>query len=126
MVLTTRRVRPGQAEGAVPFALDDATKAHLAPHFDLGNDVWAERFIDALVEGYLDSPLHRDARSSWPRSGGPRPTSSSPVGSPSPSKSTWRSSERLRMRVEGKKQQKLAAALANAMFGGETLEKESC
>jgi hypothetical protein len=123
MALSTDDAALKQQKERSPFALDDQTKAHLAPHFDLGNDVWAERFVDALVEGYLDSAANRDAPlvlASLRRSSADLIVAGRlPVAV----QINLAVIERLRMRVEGPDNQvKLAAALTNAMFGGETLE----
>jgi serine/threonine protein kinase len=123
MVLSTDDAALNKVKERSPFALDDATRAHLAPHFELGNDVWADRFIDALVEGYLDSAANRDAplvlaslrRSSADLVVAGRLSVAVQIN--------LAVIERLRIRVEGQENQvKLAAALTNAMFGGETLE----
>ncbi|MBX3233828.1 MAG: protein kinase [Labilithrix sp.] len=123
MVVNTDDAALGKQKERSPFALDDQTKAHLAPHFELTHDVWAERFVDALVEGYLDSAAHRDAplvlaslrRSAADLIVAGRLTVAVQIN--------LAVIERLRARVQGQENQlKLAAALTNAMFGGETLE----
>ncbi|MFO0737056.1 MAG: protein kinase [Labilithrix sp.] len=123
MVLSTDDAALNKQKERSPFALDDQTKAHLAPHFELGNDVWAERFIDALVEGYLDSAAHRDAPlvlASLRRSAADLVVAGRLSVAVQINLAVI---ERLRVRVEGQENQlKLAAALTNAMFGGETLE----
>lgn len=123
MVLSTDDAALNMQKERSPFALDEQTKAHLAPHFELGNDVWAERFIDALVEGYLDSAAHRDAPlvlASLRRSAADLVVAGRLNVAVQINLAVI---ERLRVRVEGQENQlKLAAALTNAMFGGETLE----
>jgi serine/threonine protein kinase len=123
MVLSTDDAALNKTKERSPFALDDPTRAHLAPHFELGNDVWAERFIDALVEGYLDSAANRDAPlvlASLRRSSGDLVVAGRFSVAVQINLAVI---ERLRVRVEGQENQaKLAAALTNAMFGGETLE----
>jgi serine/threonine protein kinase len=123
MALATDDSALGKQKDRSPFALDDATRQHLTPHFDLSNDAWAERFVDALVEGYLDSAAHRDAPlvlSSLRRSA----TDLVVAGRLNVAvQINLAVIERLRTRVQGPENQaKLAAALTNAMFGGETLE----
>ena len=123
MVLSTDDAALGMTKERSPFALDEQTKAHLAPHFELGNDVWADRFIDALVEGYLDSAANRDAPlvlASLRRSAADLVVANRLSVAVQINLAVI---ERLRVRVEGQEnQQKLAAALTHAMFGGETLE----
>ena len=123
MALSTDDAALRAARDRSPFALDDATKAHLAPHFDLGKDVWAERFVDALVEGYLDAAAQRDAPlvlASLRRSAADLVVANRIAVAV---QITLAVIERLRQRVQGPdNQMKLAAALTNAMFGGETLE----
>lgn len=123
MALSTDESALGKQKERSPFALDEATRQHLAPHFDVSHDIWAERFVDALVEGYLDSAAHRDAplvlaslrRSSADLVVAGRLSVAVQIN--------LAVIERLRTRVQGQEnQQKLAAALTNAMFGGETLE----
>src|SRR5262249_47447427 len=58
MALSTDDAALNKQKERSPFALDDATRQHLAPHFDLSHEAWAERYVDALVEGYLDSAAH--------------------------------------------------------------------
>jgi serine/threonine-protein kinase len=123
MALSTDDAALGKQRERSPFALDEATRQALLPHLALGHDVWAERFVDALVEGYLDSAAHRDAplvlaslrRSATDLVVAGRMTIAVEI--------LLAVIERLRVRVQGpENQQKLATALTNAMFGGETLE----
>ena len=123
MALSTDDSALGKDKERSPFALDDATRQHLAPYFDVSNDVWAERFVDALVEGYLDSAAHRDAPlvlASLRRSAADLVVAGRLSVAVQINLAVI---ERLRARVQGADNQaKLAAALTNAMFGGETLE----
>ena len=123
MALSTDDAALGKQKERSPFALDEATRQHLAPHFDVSHDVWAERFVDALVEGYLDSAAHRDAPlvlASLRRSAADLVVAGRINVAVQIDLAVI---ERLRTRVQGQEnQQKLAAALTNAMFGGETLE----
>ncbi len=123
MALSTDEAALGKQKERSPFALDEATRQHLAPHFDVSHEVWAERFVDALVEGYLDSAAHRDAPlvlASLRRSAADLIVAGRLNVAVQINLAVI---ERLRTRVQGQEnQQKLAAALTNAMFGGETLE----
>jgi hypothetical protein len=123
MALSTDDAALAKQKERSPFALDEASRTHVASHFDVARDVWAERFVDALVEGYLDSAAHRDAPlvlASLRRSA----TDLVVVGRVGVAVQINRAViERLRQRVQGVENQgKLASALTNAMFGGETLE----
>lgn len=123
MALSTDDAVLGKQKERSPFALDDAAKAHIAPHFDVSNELWAERFVDALVEGYLDSAAHRDAPlvlASLRRSAADLVVANRLSVAIQINMAVI---ERLRHRVQGtENQNKLASALTNAMFGGETLE----
>lgn len=123
MALSTDEAALGRQKDRSPFALDDATRQHLAPHFELAREVWAERFVDALVEGYLDSAAHRDAPlvlASLRRSAADLVVAGRLGVAVSLDVAVI---ERLRHRVQGADNQaKLASALTNAMFGGEALE----
>jgi hypothetical protein len=43
------------------MSLDDVVRAVFASQLDVANEKWSERYVDALVEGYLDAATHRDA-----------------------------------------------------------------
>lgn len=123
MALSTDDAALGRQKERSPFALDDATRQHLAPHFELSRELWAERFVDALVEGYLDSAANRDAPlvlASLRRSAADLIVAGRLNVAVQINMAVI---ERLRHRVQGADSQaKLASALTNAMFGGETLE----
>lgn len=106
-----------------PFALDDQTRAALAPQLDMTRDRWAERYVDALVEGYLDSAANRDAPlvlASLRRSAQDFVVTGRMSTAVQINQAVI---ARLRQRVQGpENQMKLASALTHAMFGGETLE----
>src|SRR5207237_582364 len=61
MALSTDDAALGKQREKSPFALDDAMRGSLQPQLDIPREVWTERYIDALVEGYLDSAANRDA-----------------------------------------------------------------
>jgi serine/threonine protein kinase len=123
MVVTTDDAVLGKQKERSPFALDDAARAHVAPQFGVARDEWSNRFVDALVEGYLDSAANRDAplvlaslrKSSADLAVAGRLDIAMQINGAV--------IERLYQRVQGPENQaKLSAALSNAMFGGETLE----
>ncbi|MDB4940783.1 MAG: serine/threonine protein kinase [Labilithrix sp.] len=106
-----------------PFALDDGMRTALLPQFEVPREVWSERYVDALVEGYLDAATNRDAPlvlASLRKSASDLAVTGKLGLAIQLSQAVI---ERLRARVQGAENQgKLAAALTNAMFGGETLE----
>ncbi|HEY8079464.1 MAG TPA: HEAT repeat domain-containing protein, partial [Labilithrix sp.] len=123
MALSTDDAALGMHREKSPFALDDQMRSAFAPQLEVPRDQWADRYVDALVEGYLDSAANRDA----------------PLVLASLRKSAQdlvvagrlgiavqinqAVIDRIRHRVQGAQNQgKLAAALTHAMFGGETLE----
>jgi serine/threonine protein kinase len=123
MALSTDDAALGATKTRSPFALDDAMRGALLPQLDIPREVWSERYVDALVEGYLDSAANRDAPlvlASLRKSAGDLAVSGRIGVAVQLSQAVI---ERLRQRVQGPENQgKLAAALTNAMFGGETLE----
>ena len=123
MALSTDEAALAKRKERSPFALDDAMRNHLAPLLEIGRDKWSERYVDALVEGYLDAATNRDAPlvlASLRKSSGDLVVAGRlPVAV----QINQAVIDRLRQRVQGAENQgKLAAALTNAMFGGETLE----
>jgi serine/threonine protein kinase len=123
MALSTDDAALGKARERSPFALDDPMRGALLPQLDIPREVWSERYVDALVEGYLDSAANRDAPlvlASLRRSSADLAVSGRIGVAVQLSGAII---DRLRQRVQGPDNQgKLAAALTNAMFGGETLE----
>lgn len=123
MALSTDDAALGATKDRSPFALDDAMRGALLPQLDIPREVWSERYVDALVEGYLDSAANRDAPlvlASLRKSAADLAVSGRIGVAVQLSQAVI---ERLRQRVQGPENQgKLAAALTNAMFGGETLE----
>jgi len=123
MALSTDDAALGMARERSPFALDEPMRGALLPQFEIPREVWSERYVDALVEGYLDSAANRDAPlvlASLRRSSADLAVSGRIGVAVQLSGAII---DRLRQRVQGPDNQgKLAAALTNAMFGGETLE----
>ncbi|MBS2014701.1 MAG: serine/threonine protein kinase [Deltaproteobacteria bacterium] len=123
MALSTDEKALGIVKERSPFALDDPMRNAILPQFELTREVWSERYVDALVEGYLDSAANRDAPlvlASLRKSAADLAVAGRIDVAVQLSHAIV---ERLRQRVQGAENQgKLAAALLNAMFGGETLE----
>jgi len=123
MALSTDEAALGTARARSPFALDDGMRGALLPQLELSREAWSERYVDALVEGYLDSAANRDAPlvlASLRKSAADLAVAGRIGVAVQLSQAVV---ERLRQRVQGLENQgKLAAALTNAMFGGETLE----
>ncbi|MDB4935920.1 MAG: serine/threonine protein kinase [Labilithrix sp.] len=123
MNLSTDDAALGKSRDRSPFALDDAMRGALLPQLEMPREVWSERYVDALVEGYLDSAANRDAPlvlASLRKSAADLAVTGRIGIAVQLSQAVI---ERLRQRVQGAENQgKLAAALTNAMFGGETLE----
>ncbi len=110
------------ARAPSPMAVDDVVRVVLAQQLGLSHEKWSERYIDVLIEGYLDAAGHRDA----------------PLVLASLRKSAAdlvvarrlgvvvamhdALLARLGHRVKGDDLLRLGAALTNALFGGETLE----
>jgi len=123
MALSTDDAALGKVRERSPFALDDKMRGALIPQLELSRDAWSERYVDVLVEGYLDSATHRDAPlvlASLRKSASDLAVAGRIDVAVNLSHALV---ERLRQRVQGAENQgKLASALMNAMFGGETLE----
>ena len=123
MALTTDDAALGKQRDRSPFALDEPMRTSLLPQLDIPREVWSERYVDALVEGYLDSAANRDAPlvlASLRKSSADLAVAGRIGIAVQLNQAVI---ERLRQRVQGAENQgKLAAALTNAMFGGETLE----
>ena len=123
MALSTDDQALNKQRDRSPFALDEPMRGALLPQLDIPREVWSERYVDALVEGYLDSAANRDAPlvlASLRKSSADLAVAGRIGVAVQLSQAVI---ERLRQRVQGPDNQgKLAAALTNAMFGGETLE----
>jgi eukaryotic-like serine/threonine-protein kinase len=105
-----------------PMGLDDVVRAVFSSQLEVPSEKWSERYVDALVEGYLDAATNRDA----------------PLVLASLRKSAAdlvvagrlklvlamhdALAARLALRVKGEDYQRLSVALTNALFGAETLE----
>jgi serine/threonine protein kinase len=121
-ISTDRSAQLRAVHGPSPMALDDVVKAAFVPQLSIPSERWSERYVDALVEGYLDAAVNRDA----------------PLVLASLRKSAAdlvvagrmaiviqlhdAVNERLAQRVGGNDLARLQSALTNALFGAETLE----
>ncbi|HSO36607.1 MAG TPA: hypothetical protein VLT33_28975, partial [Labilithrix sp.] len=123
MALSTDESALGKARERSPFALDEPMRAAILPQLEIPREVWSERYVDALVEGYLDAAANRDAPlvlASLRKSAADLAVAGRIGVAIQLSQAII---DRLRQRVQGAENQgKLASALTNAMFGGETLE----
>ena len=123
MAVSTDDQALGKQRVQSPFAFDDVMRSQVAPQLDISRDVWAERFIDALVEGYLDSAANRDAPLVLAslRKSAQDLVVAGRIGIATQINQAVIT--RVRERVQGpENQNKLAAALTHAMFGADTLE----
>jgi hypothetical protein len=123
MAVSTDESALKAARTAGPMSPDDVVRSVFSAQLAMTSEKWSERYVDALVEGYLDAAQNRDA----------------PLVLASLRKSTadlvvagraevsfhlhGAVCDRLSLRVQNPNDRaKLAAALTNAMFGGENLE----
>jgi serine/threonine-protein kinase len=105
-----------------PMRLDDVIRAVFATQLEVASDKWSERYVDALVEGYLDAATNRDA----PLVLASLRKSAADLVVAGRLKLVLSLHEalvaRLGVRVRGEDRQRLSAALTNALFGAEALE----
>jgi serine/threonine protein kinase len=122
MAVATDASALGSLAAPSPFELDQASRQALDAEFHLSKEAWSERFVDALVEGYLDSAASRDAGIvllSLRRSAADLVVAER-LGVVEQIHDALIA--RLRERVQNADNcTKLCAALTNAMFGGDTL-----
>jgi eukaryotic-like serine/threonine-protein kinase len=122
MVVSTDRsaLTTGRAKG--PMAVEEVVRSVLKKQLVIPSDEWSQRYVDALVDGYVDAAVNRDA----------------PLVLASLRKSTADLIVAGRMgvgvhlhnaiiaklgeKLQGQNLARLSSALTNAMFGGETLE----
>lgn len=104
------------------MALEDVVRAVYASQLEIPSERWSERFVDALVEGYIDAAFCRDAAlvlASMRKSAADLIV----AGRLPVVVSLWNAlTERLGQRISGNDLHKLSGALTNAMFGAEALE----
>jgi len=122
MVVSTDKKALAGERAPSPFALEPHVREVFITRLDLDAAAWSERYVDALTDGYIDAAVHRDA--------------------PLVLASLRRSSAdlvvagrlnivvqlhdaivmRLGERLQGQNHARLASALTNALFGGDTLD----
>ena len=110
------------AKASSPMALDDVVRAVFATQLEMTREKWSERYVDALVEGYLDAAGNRDAPlvlASLRKS-----AADLVVAGRLRLIATMHDAlvHRLSQRVAGEDFARLSAALTNALFGADTLE----
>jgi eukaryotic-like serine/threonine-protein kinase len=122
MAISTDRSALENAKGPSAMALDGVVRAVYATQLEIPRDRWSERYVDALVDGYIDAAFSRDAAlvlSSLRSS-----AADLVVASRLDVVLTLHGAlvERLQQRVAGNDLAKLTGALTNALFGSEALE----
>ena len=124
MAVTTDRAafeQPSRGRSS-PMRLDDVVRSVFASQLDVSRDKWSERYVDALVEGYLDAALNRDAPlvlASLRKSAADLVVAGR-FGVVAQLHEALLA--RLAHRVKGEDLARLGTALTNALFGAETLE----
>ncbi|MFO0640616.1 MAG: protein kinase [Polyangiaceae bacterium] len=105
------------------LALDEVVKGAMLSQFEMSRDQWADRFVDCLVDGFLDAAANRDAPlvlASLRKSGQDLVV----AGRVDVLVQLYNTVvERVGHRVSNaENQRKLAMVLTSAMFGGETFD----
>ena len=122
MAVSTDRSALRQRKTKSPLALDDVVRAVFGQQLDLARDKWSERYVDALVEGYLDAAVNRDA----PLVLASLRKSAADLVVAGRIEIVVRLEEavveRLAQRVAGPDCARLSGAFTNALFGAEVLE----
>ncbi len=115
-------VERGSTRERSPMGLDDVVRAVLSSQLEVPSEKWSERYVDALVEGYLDAASNRDAPlvlASLRKSAADLVVAGRLDVVVSMHDALV---ARLALRVRGEDYPRLSAALTNALFGAETLE----
>jgi eukaryotic-like serine/threonine-protein kinase len=122
MVVSTdqRALATGKSQG--PMAVEEAVRAVLAQQLVMPTDQWSERYVDVLVDGYIDAAVNRDAPlvlASLRKS-----TADLVVAERLPVAVKLHDALLLKLgqKLQGQNLARLSSALTNAMFGAETLE----
>jgi len=122
MAVTTDLSTVGSGRAIGPMAIDDVVRTVLSQQLVLTRDQWSQRYVDVLVDGYVDAAVHRDAPlvlASLRRSTADLIVAGSlGVGVRLHAALVSKLGEKL----EGQTLTRLSSALTNAMFGGEALE----
>ena len=122
MVVSTDKAALAEGRSASPFALDVHMRELYAGQLVLDSEAWSERYVDAITDGYIDAAVSRDAPlvlASLRKSSGDLVVAGRlPLVVRLHDAIVMRLGERL----QGQNQARLASALTNALFGGETLD----
>ncbi len=113
-------LRAGKTKGAM--AVEDVVRSVLAKQLVLTSDQWSERYVDALIDGYIDAAVNRDAPlvlASLRKS-----TADLVVAERLPIAIKLHDAllAKLATKLQGQNLARLSSALTNAMFGAETLD----
>jgi eukaryotic-like serine/threonine-protein kinase len=122
MVVSTDRGAFGQQRPPSVLALDTVVRTVFHEQLEVNREQWSERYIDALVEGYLDCAVNRDAPlvlASLRKSAADLVVAGRIAVVVQLQQAVV---ERLGQRASGGDRPKLAAAFTNALFGAEVLE----
>lgn len=123
MAISTDKAALTAPRGPSVLSLDDVVKGAVLTQFELSRDQWADRFVDALVDGFLDAAANRDAPlvlASLRKSGQDLVV----AGRLEVLVQLYNTIvERVAQRVSNpENQRKLATVLTSALFGGETFD----
>jgi hypothetical protein len=115
-----RALRTGKIHG--PMAVEEVVRSVLANQLVLTSDQWSERYVDALIDGYIDAAVNRDAPlvlASLRKS-----TADLVVAARLPVAIKLHNALILKLgtKLDGQNLARLSSALTNAMFGAESLD----
>ncbi len=122
MAVSTDKAALRLVKDPSPMAVEELVRATFAHQLELPREVWAERYVEVIVDGYIDAAVNRDA----------------PLVLASLRKSSAdlvvagrfdvivtlhdAITHQLAEKLSGQNLSRLSGALTNAMFGAETLE----
>jgi hypothetical protein len=122
MAVSTDKAALQAGRAPSPMAVEEVVRSVFARQLEMPRDLWAERYVEAMVEGYIDAAVNRDA----------------PLVLASLRKSSAdlvvagrfdvivnlhdAITNQLAQKLSGQNLTRLSGALTNAMFGAETLE----
>ena len=123
MAISTDKAALIAPRGPSVLALDEVVRSVVSQQLELSRDQWADRYVDALVDGFLDAAANRDAPlvlASLRKSGQDLVV----AGRVDVLVQLYSALvERIGQRVSNpENQRKLATVLTSAMFGGETFD----